>query len=174
MVTFGLNALYGRTISSDGSVTGPWNSTNAEALLRYTVNRGYMIHGWELGKNKLLILLILTDMIALKAVDLRFFLSGNELSGKGIGARIGAKQYASDLQDLRDIVDKIYKGLDEKPLILAPGGFYDFNWFDEFIRLTNRTLQVVTQHVYNLGPGTTFTPLKHRVSLRVRNRNYSA
>lgn len=51
-VTFGLNALYGRTIGSDGSVNGPWNSSNAESLIRYTVNKGYSILGWELGKQR--------------------------------------------------------------------------------------------------------------------------
>ncbi|KAI4379885.1 hypothetical protein MLD38_006126 [Melastoma candidum] len=126
IVTFGLNALYGRTVESDGSATGPWDSTNSEALLRYTVNRGYTIHGWELG---------------------------NELSGKGIGARITAAQYASDLQELRFLVDEIYGGFDTKPLVLAPGGFFEEKWFEEFIHLTNRTLQVVTQHVYSLGAG---------------------
>lgn len=50
MVVFGLNALSGKTIGSDGSATGAWNSSNAESLIRYTVNKGYSIHGWELGK----------------------------------------------------------------------------------------------------------------------------
>lgn len=52
-VIFGLNALSGRIISSDGSAVGAWNSSNAESLMRYTVNKGYTIYGWELGKNKL-------------------------------------------------------------------------------------------------------------------------
>lgn len=51
VVVFGLNALRGRTINSQGSATGAWNSSNAESLMRYTVNKGYKIHGWELGKN---------------------------------------------------------------------------------------------------------------------------
>jgi hypothetical protein len=33
----------------DGSVGGPWNYTNAASFIRYTVNKGYDIHGWELG-----------------------------------------------------------------------------------------------------------------------------
>lgn len=48
---FGLNALRGRTISSQGAAVGAWNSSNAESLIRYTVKKGYRIHGWELGKN---------------------------------------------------------------------------------------------------------------------------
>lgn len=50
MVVFGLNALSGRTIGPDGSAIGAWNSSNAELLIRYTVNKGYTIYGWELGK----------------------------------------------------------------------------------------------------------------------------
>lgn len=34
----------------DGSLGGPWNYTNAASFIRYTVNRRYTIHGWELGK----------------------------------------------------------------------------------------------------------------------------
>lgn len=50
VVTFGLNALRGRIIQSDGSARGAWDSSNAESLMRYTVNKGYKIYGWELGK----------------------------------------------------------------------------------------------------------------------------
>lgn len=49
MVVFGLNALSGRTIGPDGSAMGAWDSSNAESLIRYTVNKGYTIYGWELG-----------------------------------------------------------------------------------------------------------------------------
>lgn len=48
---FGLNALTGKTISPDGSALGAWNYSDAEALIQYTVNKGYTIHGWELGNN---------------------------------------------------------------------------------------------------------------------------
>ncbi|OWM86737.1 hypothetical protein CDL15_Pgr015773 [Punica granatum] len=136
VVTFGLNALYGRTISSDGSVIGVWNSSNAESLMQYTVNKGYSIHGWELG---------------------------NELSGNGVGARISAKQYALDVNNLQNIAENIYQGYEVKPLILAPGGFFDDSWFNDFIERTTKTLQVVTHHIYNLGPdgeAQTFSGLK--------------
>lgn len=49
-VIFGLNALNGRVPLKDGSVRGPWNSSNAEALIRYTIDHGYRILGWELGE----------------------------------------------------------------------------------------------------------------------------
>ncbi|XP_030548366.1 heparanase-like protein 3 [Rhodamnia argentea] len=125
-VTFGLNALYGRIISSDSSVNMPWNSSNAKSLIQYTVNKGYSILGWELG---------------------------NELSGNGVGARVSAHQYASDIKTLQHLVDDIYAGFEVKPLVLAPGGFFDADWFADFVEQTSKTLQVVTHHIYNLGPG---------------------
>ncbi|CAL9127885.1 unnamed protein product [Musa acuminata var. zebrina] len=127
VIIFGLNALNGRVPLSDGSLGGPWNYSNAAALIRYTVNKGYTIHGWELG---------------------------NELSGSGVGARIGADQYAADVINLRSIINEIYQGLQDKPLVLAPGGFLDTNWFTEIISKTKpNSLDVITHHIYNLGPG---------------------
>ncbi|KAK9279076.1 hypothetical protein L1049_012751 [Liquidambar formosana] len=126
VLIFGLNALNGRTISSDSSASGAWNSSNAEALIRYTINKGYTIHGWELG---------------------------NELSGNGVGARVAPDQYASDVISLHSIVQNIYAGFEDKPLVIGPGGFFDANWFTELVDKTPKSLQVVTQHIYNLGPG---------------------
>ncbi|XWS26195.1 hypothetical protein CRYUN_Cryun26dG0010200 [Craigia yunnanensis] len=126
MVVFGLNALSGRTVGPDGSAMGAWNSSNAESLIRYTVNKGYTIYGWELG---------------------------NELCGSGVGARVAADQYASDVNSLQNIVQNIYRGFEVKPLVIAPGGFFDANWFTEFVQKTPKSLQVVTQHIYNLGSG---------------------
>lgn len=51
VVIFGLNALYGKTVDSRGFAIGAWDSSDAEFLIEYTVNKGYAIHGWELGKN---------------------------------------------------------------------------------------------------------------------------
>ncbi|KAE8688115.1 Heparanase-like protein 2 [Hibiscus syriacus] len=126
MVVFGLNALSGRTFRPDGSAIGAWNSSNAESLIRYTVNKGYTIHGWELG---------------------------NELCGSGIGAKISAEQYAADVNSLKSIVDNVSRGFKVKPLVIAPGGFIDTDWFTQFVEKTPKSLQVVTQHIYNLGPG---------------------
>ncbi|KAK6912599.1 Glycoside hydrolase, family 79 [Dillenia turbinata] len=126
LVVFGLNALRGKTIASNGSALGPWDSSNAEALIKYTVNMGYSIYGWELG---------------------------NELSGNGVGTRIDADQYASDVTNLANIVQNVYKGFDTKPLVIAPGGFLDTEWFTEFVVKTKNTVQAFTHHIYNLGPG---------------------
>lgn len=125
-IIFGLNALNGRSIKSDGSAIGAWNYTNAEMFMRYTVKKGYTIYGWELG---------------------------NELSGNGVGTRVAAEQYASDVSSLQSIVEDIYMSSGYKPLIVAPGGFFDANWFKIFIDKSTKTLNVVTHHIYNLGPG---------------------
>ncbi|KAL7239640.1 hypothetical protein ACSBR2_005520 [Camellia fascicularis] len=126
LVIFGLNALNGRSIQSGGYAVRAWDSTNAESLMRYTVKKGYPIHGWELG---------------------------NELSGNGVGVRVAADQYASDMISLQNLVQDIYKSIESKPLILAPGGFFDAKWFTAFLDKTTKSLDVVTHHIYNLGPG---------------------
>ncbi|KAG6409473.1 hypothetical protein SASPL_127513 [Salvia splendens] len=125
-IIFGLNALTGRTIGPGGVCTGAWDPTNAESLMRHTVNSGYTIHGWELG---------------------------NELSGNGIGASVAAEQYSADVITLGKKVQEIYKGFDTKPLVLGPGGFFDGTWFARFVKGAAGSLQVVTHHIYNLGPG---------------------
>nr|CAD1827777.1 unnamed protein product [Ananas comosus var. bracteatus] len=127
VIIFGLNALNGRIRLRDGSLGGPWNSTNAASFIQYTVDKGYTIHGWELG---------------------------NELSGSGVGARIGADQYAADVITLKSIVDTTYQSSSSKPLVLAPGGFFDANWFRELISKTKPNyLDAITHHIYNLGAG---------------------
>ncbi|GAB4832772.1 hypothetical protein Ancab_006788 [Ancistrocladus abbreviatus] len=126
VIIFGLNALAGRNIQPDGSVSGAWDPSNAESLIRYTVEKGHTIHGWELG---------------------------NELSGNGVGTRVAADQYVSDLISLCNMVQEIYKNIESKPLILGPGGFFDAGWFTKFVNKTPKILDVVTHHIYNLGPG---------------------
>ncbi|KAE8690960.1 Heparanase-like protein 3 [Hibiscus syriacus] len=123
---FGLNALAGRTIDSNGEAVGAWNYTNAESFIRYTVKKNYTIHGWELG---------------------------NELCGSGVGTRVSADQYAVDTAALQSVVENVYKNVDLKPLIFAPGGFYDSDWFKEYVNKTIKSVDVVTHHIYNLGPG---------------------
>ncbi|KAF6141810.1 hypothetical protein GIB67_031877 [Kingdonia uniflora] len=125
VIIFGLNALNGRILASDGSSVGPWDSRNAASLIRYTVNKGYTMYAWELG---------------------------NELSGNGVGTRVTAAQYASDVIQLHSIVKDIYGGVNE-PLIIAPGGFFDANWYKELVDKTPNSLDIVTHHIYNLGPG---------------------
>lgn len=70
-----------------------------------------------------------------------------------MGARVEAHQYASDILSLRKIVDDIYAGSKDKPLVIAPGGFFQGSWFAEFLNKTGKAVDVVTHHIYNLGPG---------------------
>ncbi|XAR54810.1 Beta-glucuronidase [Bertholletia excelsa] len=126
VIIFGLNALNGRSMPSGGATEGDWDPSNAKSLIEYTAQKGYTIHGWELG---------------------------NELSGSGVGVRVAADQYASDTISLHNMVEDIYEGVEPKPLILAPGGFFDANWFGKFLNKTTTSLDVITHHIYNLGPG---------------------
>jgi heparanase len=81
-------------------------------------------------------------------------LAGNELSGSGVGTKIGAGQYVKDAIALKTTVDSVYRGSPAKPLVLAPGGFFDADWYGELIAKTKPDmLNVVTHHIYNLGAG---------------------
>eukprot|EP01018_Ginkgo_biloba_P014043 Gb_41455 [translate_table: standard] len=127
VVAFGLNALRGRNEISSGVWEGAWNSSNARNFIQYTVDHGYKIQAWEFG---------------------------NELSGSGVGASISAKQYAADVIELHGILEEIYKNFQVKPLLVAPDGFFDADWFKEFLQQTGpNILNIVTHHIYNLGAG---------------------
>lgn len=81
-------------------------------------------------------------------------MTGNELSGSGVGTGVGAAQYAGDVISLRSIIREIYKDFKPRPHVLAPGGFFDSKWFGELINRTlPNSLNVITHHIYNLGPG---------------------
>ncbi|KAJ0536332.1 putative glycosidase [Helianthus annuus] len=127
LVTFGLNALYGRQQVKKGAWGGDWNSSNARDFIKYTVSKGYKIDSWEFG---------------------------NELSGKGIGAMVDADQYGSDVIELRGIIDDLYRRFRPKPLLVAPGGFFDKQWFATLLQSSgSEIVNVLTLHLYNLGPG---------------------
>ncbi|KAM0032992.1 putative glycosidase [Helianthus debilis subsp. tardiflorus] len=127
LVTFGLNALYGRQQVKKGAWGGDWNSSNARDFIKYTVSKGYKIDSWEFG---------------------------NELSGKGIGAMVDADQYGSDVIELRGILDDLYRRFRPKPLLVAPGGFFDKQWFATLLQSSgSEIVNVLTLHLYNLGPG---------------------
>ncbi|KAK8925837.1 Heparanase-like protein 3 [Platanthera zijinensis] len=147
-VIFGLNALNGRVPMQDGSVGGPWNHKNAESLIRYTAMKGYNIFGWELG---------------------------NELSGKGIRVRVDVAQYAADLISLKKVVDEIHNGDKVKPLLIAPGGNFETEWYSEFIDMTkaSSSLDVITHHMYILGPGVDDHLVKKILNPSFLDRNVS-
>ncbi|CAM0949388.1 unnamed protein product [Alopecurus aequalis] len=126
VITFGLNALQGRKQIRQGVWGGAWNSSNAQEFMEYTASMNYPIDSWEFG---------------------------NELSGSGIGASVGAEQYGKDLVELQKIVDQLY-GNSRKPLVLAPGGFYDRQWFARLLDVSGPDiLKGMTHHIYNLGAG---------------------
>lgn len=89
----------------------------------------------------------------LKKLLIAIFFPGNELSGNGVGVHVAADQYASDTIVLHDLIQDIYKGVDVKPRIIAPGGFYEPSWFRRYIGKTEGSVNVITHHIYNLGPG---------------------
>ncbi|KAJ8452292.1 hypothetical protein Cgig2_006097 [Carnegiea gigantea] len=122
IITFGLNALYGRQKTPATAWIGRWDSSNARDFMDYTISKGYPIDSWEFG---------------------------NELSGQGIGASVDAAQYGKDLINLRGIIDELYKNSSSKALLLAPGGFFDEEWFTQLIQASgpgNDTDSVV-QHI---------------------------
>ncbi|KAG0464966.1 hypothetical protein HPP92_019130 [Vanilla planifolia] len=127
VITFGLNALYGRMKASDGLYIGDWDSSNTREFINYTITRKYKIDSWEFG---------------------------NELSGRGIGARVDADQYGKDLVTLKVLIDELYQNSSSKPKILAPGGFYEKAWYDKMLQTSGSgVVDGVTHHIYNLGGG---------------------
>ncbi|XP_012438821.1 heparanase-like protein 1 [Gossypium raimondii] len=127
MVTFGLNALHGRHKIKRSLWGGDWDSSNAQDFMKYTISKGYQIDSWEFG---------------------------NELSGNGIGAHVHADQYGKDLVNLRKIINELYKGSQSKPSLIAPGGFYDEEWFVKLLQTSGfGVIDVMSHHMYNLGAG---------------------
>ncbi|XP_012570931.1 heparanase-like protein 1 isoform X2 [Cicer arietinum] len=127
IVTFGLNALRGKHQISHNVWEGAWDPTNAYDFIKYTVSKGYKIDSWELG---------------------------NELSGTGIGACVGVVQYGKDLINLKRILDMLYENSRFKPSLVAPGGFYEKEWYDKLLQVSGSgIINVLTHHLYNLGPG---------------------
>lgn len=90
----------------------------------------------------------------LKTNHIQIPAEGNELSGNGVGASVGATQYGEDLINLKSIINDLYKNSDVKPLLLAPGGFFDLKWYARFLNVSGlNTVNALTHHLYNLGAG---------------------
>ncbi|KAJ7531531.1 hypothetical protein O6H91_14G047700 [Diphasiastrum complanatum] len=107
--------------------THAWDSTNAYDFIQYTIKKKYQIQAWELG---------------------------NELSGSGVGASVPVSQYVSDVKKLRAVIDQLYAGWTTKPLIVAPDGFFDENWYLQLLQGTgNQIINVLSRHIYSLGAG---------------------
>lgn len=52
IVTFGLNALYGRHKIKRGVWGGDWDPSNTKDLMAYTISKGYQIDSWEFGMDR--------------------------------------------------------------------------------------------------------------------------
>lgn len=52
IVTFGLNALSGRSHIRRTIWGGAWNSTNARDFIQYTISKGYAVDSWEFGNSQ--------------------------------------------------------------------------------------------------------------------------
>lgn len=127
IITFGVNALYGRYNVRRSIWAGKWNSTNAYDFVKYTISKGYPVSSWEFG---------------------------NELSGHGIGAKIDAKLYGKDVIEFKSILQQLYKAPLSQPLLLAPGGFFDQQWYSQLLQTSGHgVVNALSHHVYNLGGG---------------------
>ncbi|VFQ71024.1 unnamed protein product [Cuscuta campestris] len=129
VMTFGLNALFGRKKSKDDNAlwVGDWDSQNARDLMEYTFSKGYKVDSYELG---------------------------NELCGSGVGARVEADQYGKDMLTLKKVVEEIHPNPSTRPKVLGPGGFYDEKWFNTFLQTSGpNVVDGLTHHIYNLGSG---------------------
>ena len=80
--------------------------------------------------------------------------AGNELCGGGIGASVDAEQYGRDLIKLKTMINELYKNFNPKPILVAPGGFYDKQWYDKVLQVSGSlVVNAMTHHIYNLGAG---------------------
>lgn len=161
-MTFGLNALYGKKRSQEDKVLwiGDWNPRNARDLMEYTISKGYKIDSYELGKYDVDVTLNYRASFShltmrLIAITCQLVcLSGNELCGGGIAARLESEQYGKDFIELKKLVTELYPEASTRPKVLGPGGFYDPKWFNTFLQVTGPdVVDAVTHHLYSLGAG---------------------
>ncbi|PPR82042.1 hypothetical protein GOBAR_AA38668 [Gossypium barbadense] len=128
-VTFGLNALLGRSRSQieKGLWVGDWKSQNARDFMKYTISKGYKVDSYEFG---------------------------NQLSGAGMGASVEAEKYGKDIVVLKNLVKELHPDPKTQPKVLGPSGYYDVKWFNSFLEVSGHdVVDGVTHHIYNLGPG---------------------
>lgn len=81
---------------------------------------------------------------------------------------VEAEQYGNDLIELRSVIDNSYRQFRPKPLLVAPGGFYDKLWFAKLLKVSgSQIVNVMTHHMYNLGPGLCCLIYSHQIYMFV-------
>jgi len=76
------------------------------------------------------------------------------LSGHGVGASVSAEQYGNDVIALSAILDELYKNSSSRPLLVAPGGFFEQQWYAKLLEVSGSgVVNAMTHHIYNLGGG---------------------
>ncbi|ONL94923.1 Heparanase-like protein 1 [Zea mays] len=135
------NALFGFSVGCLGM--DRWDKLNdlferTGAIVTFGVNALY-------GRNSLFENYIFTQALVLL---------GNELSGHGIGAKVDAKLYGKDVIEFKSILRQLYKAPLSQPLLLAPGGFFDQQWYSQLLETSGHgVVNALSHHVYNLGGG---------------------
>ena len=147
-IAFGLNALYGRNIpynqcapdvnchsnssmnSCCTNVTGNWDPSQSELLIRYSKEKNYKIYAYELG---------------------------NELVGdKGIQSHISVEDYLVDWHSFTSVLNDVYSdNMDEKPYTVVADTTWMSSWYGAFLDAIpdDSKPDVVTHHLYSMGPG---------------------
>ena len=147
-IALGLNALYGRNIpynqcapdvnchsnSSQNScctnVTGFWDQSQAELLIRYSKHKNYSIYAYEFG---------------------------NELVGdKGIQSHISVEDYLVDWHTFTSLLNDVYSNnMDEKPYTVVADTTWMSSWYGAFLDALpdDNKPDIVTHHLYSMGPG---------------------
>jgi heparanase 1 len=83
---------------------------------------------------------------------------------------IPAKQYGQDMKELRFVVDSLYKGTMQRPLVVAPDGTGNVagDEYAFYVTLLNESgpgvVDAVTRHIYNLGPGQIHGSCSNRIT----------
>eukprot|EP01051_Picozoa_sp_SAG22_P021563 SAG22_NODE_4810_length_1159_cov_0.972642_1_plen_306_part_00 len=135
-IAFGLNALYGRAGDPRNSfnVSGPWDSSNTETLLKYTASKGYSRDNTLLG-----------------------FELGNELQDD-----LPAEELASQYKRLDHILKTQWPNANSRPWIIGPDENPDGIFLDAFLQASGGVVQAVTYHQYS-GESTALHTARHVV-----------
>ncbi|GAB5371683.1 hypothetical protein AAMO2058_001600800 [Amorphochlora amoebiformis] len=156
---FQLNALRGRVLKEECPAKtdcrhnfrknpccwqweGSWDSSNVQAFLRKSKEKGLHVFAWQFG---------------------------NELNGKkGLGAHLTPEEYADGLHKAMEMMSEVWNA-SGKPKIMGPNGHFDPSFDARFLSLSetdgNSPELLLTHHMYTLGGG--FSPKVEKYMLDV-------